>query len=118
VITGTVGDNGVPSVSVEVANRTIRAIIDTGFNGDLELPQALRALVSARFLCRATSLLAGGVAIDEDVYLVRFPFDGRTVQAQATFVAGEEILIGTRLLRRHRLTVNFVARTLRIERVK
>jgi hypothetical protein len=27
------------------------------------------------------------------------PFDGRTVRAQATFVDGDEILIGTHLLR-------------------
>lgn len=96
----------------------MRAVIDTGFNGDLELPESFRDLVSARFLCRATSLLAGGLTIDEDVYLVRFPFDGRTVQAQATFVPGEEILIGTRLLRRHTLTVNFAAHTVKIDRVK
>lgn len=47
---------------------------------------------------------------------VDFPFDG-TVTAEATFVPGQEILIGTRLLSRYRLEVNFVQRTVLLERV-
>ena len=48
---------------------------------------------------------------------VDFPFDGRTLRADATFVDSREILIETHLLRRHRLTIDFVAETVKVVRV-
>lgn len=65
---------------------------------------------------RATVALAGGQSVEEDVYLVDFPFDGRVVQAEVTFVYGSRILIGTRLLREYSLHINFVSRTIQLER--
>ena len=96
MIDGIVTDDGVPAIDVQVGNQRWQAIIDTGFNGELELPERLRSHVNAQFVGRATSLLAANQRIEEDVFLVDFPFDGRTVRAQATFVDGDEILIGTR----------------------
>ena len=92
------------------------ATIDTGFNGDLELPDALREPLNAQYVGRATAALAGGQSVEEDLYLVDFPFDGRIVQAEATFVSGSRILIGTRLLREYSLQINFVSRTVQLER--
>ena len=70
------------------------AIIDTGFNGDLELSDALRGRVDARYTGQVSSALADGQTIAEDAYLVDFPFDGELLQATATFVEGAQILIG------------------------
>ena len=50
------------------------------------------------------------------MYLVEFPFDGQTVQAEATFVSGSHILIGTHLLREYSLQINFVSKTVQLER--
>jgi len=116
LIDGAVADDGVPEIDVEVGGEQCRAIIDTGFNGELELPERLRSRVSAQFVGRATSLLAANQRIEEDVFLVEFPFDGRMVRAQATFAAGDEILIGTRMLRDYRLHIDFPARTVAIEK--
>ena len=55
--------------------------------------------------------------VEEYLYLVDFPFDGRVVQAEATFVSGNRILIGTRLLREYSLQINFVNKTVHLERV-
>src|SRR5205823_418837 len=99
LITGTVTEGGVPAIPVTIASALYSGIIDTGFNGDVELPLKLRDEVNARFFCRAKSLLAGGITIEDDLYIVDFPFDGKTVRAHATFVQGTDILIGTRLLR-------------------
>jgi predicted aspartyl protease len=99
-----------------VGGATWRAIIDTGFNGDLELPARLRPSVNARFICRSRSLLAGGQIIEEDTYVVDFPFDGQVCPAEATFVGHDEVLIGTHLLRDYRLEVDFPARTVQLER--
>jgi clan AA aspartic protease len=115
VITGTVTDDGVPTVVLEVAGQSLLAVIDTGFNGDLELPEDLLPHVNARYIGRMTSALAAGHRVEEDVYLVDFPFDGETVHAEATFVKNGEILIGTGMLRQFRLEIHFPAGTVLIE---
>ena len=116
MISGSVSQDGVPTILLPVAGQDWIAVIDTGFNGDLELPQSLRHSLNERFVGRATSALAGGVMIEEDAYQVDIPFDGRTLRADATFVDSHEILIGTHLLRRHRLTIDFVAETVKVVR--
>lgn len=95
---GTVDDAGLPIIMLAVAGGNWPALIDTGFNGDLELPEGLRPLVRARPLNRIRSLLAGGIIIKEDSFQVDFPFDGHTIVAEATFTPGDQILIGTHLL--------------------
>lgn len=117
MIRGIVSDDDVPTITLSIAGRCCTAIIDTGFNGDLELVEDLREPLGARYVGRTTVSLGGGQTIEEDVYLVDFPFDGRTVQAEATFVSGTRILVGTRLLRGYRLEVNFMDKTVVVERI-
>ena len=114
---GEVNAEGVPILKLRLAGEEWQAIVDTGFNGDLEPLVSLRAFVDARFICRIRSSLAGGQMIEEDSYLVDFHFDGQTVTAVATFVSGKEVLIGTHLLRQHRLEIDFTERTLSLARV-
>lgn len=116
MILGTVSAAGVPTITLSIAGQDWPAIVDTGFNGDLELPDALRDVLNARYVGRVTSALAGGQSVAEDVYLVEFPFDGQTVQAEATFVSDSHILIGTHLLREYSLQINFVSKTVQLER--
>ena len=116
MIAGVITEDGVPAIEVEVGSQLWQAIIDTGFNGELELPERLRLHVSAQFVGRATSLLAANQRIEEDVFLVDFPFDGRMARVQATFADGETMLIGTRMLRDYRLRIDFPARTVAIEK--
>lgn len=116
MIAGVVTEEGVPAIDVVVGGINIRAIIDTGFNGELELPERLRSHVNPRLVGRVVSLLAANQQVEEDVYLVDFPFDGAFIRAQATFVAGAKILIGTRMLREYRLAVDFPARTVAVEK--
>lgn len=117
MIVGTVTDDGVPVIMLLVADQTWPGIIDTGFNGDVELPDTLRPALHPQFIGRISSVLAGGQRVEEDVYLVDFPFDDRSVRAEATFVPGSEILIGTQLLRQYRLEIHFPERTVLLERV-
>ena len=117
MIVGSVDEDGVPVIALVVAGQSWRAVLDSGFNGDLELPDALRAFVNPQFSGQTESILAGGQAILEDYYQITFPFDGRTVVAEATFVPGTEILVGTHLIRDYRLEINFPARTVVLERV-
>jgi predicted aspartyl protease len=117
VILGVVSVQGLPTIILPIAGRDWPATIDTGFNGDLELPDVLREPLNAQFVGRATAALASGQSVEEEVYLVDFPFDGRIVQAESTFVSGSRILIGTRLLSEYSLQINFVSKTLQLERL-
>ena len=118
MIQGVVSQQGVPTIRLPIANQEWPATIDTGFNGDLELPEALRASVNiVDYIGPIKFALAGGQTVEETAYLVEFPFDGKVIEAEATFVADSEILLGTRLLRDYRLQVNFVTRTVELERV-
>ena len=117
MITGTVTDEGSPTVFLTVAGQTWPAVVDTGFNGDLELPEPLRPHVNPRYQTQAVSLLASGQTVVEDVYLVDFFFDGQTMSVEASFSPSGEILLGTHLLREYDLHVHFPNRTVRLERV-
>ena len=118
MIQGVVSPDGVPTIQVQVANQEWTATIDTGFNGDLELPEALRTSLNIRDTFGLVKFaLAGGQTIEEYVYIVDFPFDGRLVEAAVTFVSDNQILIGTRLLQDYWLQINFVTRTVALERV-
>lgn len=117
MIQGTVSGDGVPTIILLIASQEWTAVIDTGFNGDLELPFDLQDSLNACYIGRATSALAGSQTIEENVYLVDFPFNGKVVQAEATFVADHQILIGTRFLREYRLNVDFVHETVGLEKV-
>ena len=115
MILGGVTADGLPIITLPVGGRNWSAVVDTGFNGDLELPDALRPLVNPQFAGGMYSVLAGGQVLEEDCYLVDFPFDGTMLRVEATFVAGADILLGTHLLRRHKLEVDFPAATVRLE---
>ena len=116
MITGIVTDDGVPLIRVSVGDREWPAIIDTGFNGGLELPETCRDAVDPKFLGRFVSELAGGRKIEEDAFGVEFSFDGIRVESEATFVDSETILIGTALLANHQLAIDFPAQTVKLER--
>ena len=116
MIEGVVTDDGVPMISVRVGDRRWQAVIDTGFNGELELPDRLRSHVNSQLIGRQTSFLAASQQIAEDLFLVDFPLDGRWVRVEATFVDGDEILIGTRMLKEYRLQIGFPARTVAIDK--
>ncbi|MGD0089113.1 MAG: hypothetical protein ABSE73_04275 [Planctomycetota bacterium] len=117
MISGTVNAIGVPTITLRFLGKTWRAMIDTGFNGDLEIPLELLGPLGAKRRGSITSVLAGGQQVQEDRYRLNLPFDGEVMFAVATFVPGQEILIGTHLLRRHRLEINFVTKDVLIERV-
>lgn len=57
---GTVSDIGVPIITLSIAGQEWVATIDTSFNGDLELPEALRSVLKPQYVGRMTSGLAGG----------------------------------------------------------
>ena len=82
---GVVHAGGVPTIVLPVAGKDWLATIDTGFNGDLELPEELRDALHARYVGRATAILAGDQSVTEDVFVVDFPFDRRLINSTGDF---------------------------------
>lgn len=116
MIQGIVTEDGLQLITIEIAGKQWPALIDTGFNGDLELPESLMSHVNAEWAGTTQSFLAAGQVVEEESYTVEIPFDGQTSKGEASFAPGGQILIGTRLLKHHRLEVDFPARAVRLER--
>lgn len=117
MIKGAVTEERVPQIEIRVGTRTWPAVIDTGFNGDLELPNESHGEVNPQFVGVVESSLAAGQSIVENCYLVEFTFDGERRDVEATFVDSDEILVGTGMLIDHHLTIDFTAETVLLERV-
>ena len=116
MIKGRVNQNREPIIFIEIAGKKLTAIIDTGFNGDAELPNNLLSHLTASFAGEVTSILAGGYTAKESMYHVDFPFDGTVHKIEAAFALTETILIGTRLLKDYKLEIDFVKKTVLLER--
>lgn len=107
---------GVPQVPISIAGREWIGVVDTGFNGDLELPYALGPHLNSKYRGRTMSQLADGSIVVEESYEAQVPFDGELVEAIVTFASVNEILIGTRILRRHRVEIDFPKATVLLQR--
>lgn len=118
MIEGQINEHGTPLIPMRLADQDWLAIVDTGFNGGLELPAALAAVLDAESFGDVESRLAAGFVVTEELFLVELDFDGRREFTPATFAAVDHVLIGTRLMRRHRLELDFPARTVRLERTR
>ncbi len=116
MIEGTITPEGVPQIDIEIAGRRWNAVFDTGFNGYVELPVALKEPLNADNIGPIRSTLAAGQTIIDDAYVAQFPFDGEEVTVVATFVEGEDILIGTEMLKQHILHIDFPEKRLSLQR--
>jgi clan AA aspartic protease len=90
------------TISVEVRtddaqSHQITAVIDTGFSGDLTLPQSLVDSLHLEWLCRQQGMLADGSLHTFDVYIGKVLWNGRdrTIEIE---VADIEPLLGMSLL--------------------
>jgi predicted aspartyl protease len=117
VIEGYVTHDGVPEIRLSVGGREWRTIVDSGFNGDLEVPDALKVELNPEFYGEVLSILAAEQSVFEKSYLIDFPFDGETHRVEATFVPSDTILLGTGMLRNYLLEIHFPQQTLRLTRV-
>ncbi len=110
VIEGHINEHGAPLIPLRLAEQDWLAMVDTGFNGGLELPKSLADVLDAESFGIVESRLAAGIVVTEEVFLVELEFDGQREFTPTTFAAVNHVLIGTRLMRRHRLELDFPVR--------
>jgi predicted aspartyl protease len=114
--TGQVSPAGMPVVQIEVAGHRLEAVVDTGFEGGLQLPNAWRNRLNPRPYRQVTYQLGGGQTLVEVTYLVAMTLDGHHQTVETLFAPSDEILLGVDALRDYRLTVDFPAGTVAVDR--
>lgn len=116
-MTGRVDRLGRPVLTRSIAGRDWTALIDTGFNGELDLPEELARHFPGLIWGQAEVTITGGRKMTEDTFVIDFPFDGDTVAARTVYNPTDEIVIGTGLIKDYRLTIDFRAGTVLLERL-
>ena len=116
MIDGVVAENGVPLIMLPLADEDWGTIVDTGFNGALELPATLSSRMSLTSVGFITSVLASGVTVEEEAFRTFIEFDGEQIEVDVTFADVEQVLLGTWLLANHRLEIDFPKATVRLTR--
>ncbi len=96
VVTGPDGDT-----------ETVEAVIDTGFSGNLTLPESAVKVLQLEWLGREPAQLADGRTELFDVFAAKVNWDGavRAIEVQATEA---QPLVGMALLHRHSLKLDIV----------
>jgi predicted aspartyl protease len=116
MISGHTNEHGTPLITLDVADQSWPAVIDTGFTGQFALPEQLKEPLEAVCLGPSEWALADGSVVELDSHLVEMVFDGDQVLAEVTFQKLQTIVVGTHALQRHRLLVDFHANTVLLER--
>ena len=92
----------------EGQEREIEAVIDTGYSGNLTLPQGLVAELGLPFVIRSWSVLADGTVVRFDVHSATVVWNDRERRVDVDAV-GMSPLVGMSLLDAHSLYVEITA---------
>lgn len=114
MIHGFVNENGEPLVPITLLlkNRPSRfqAVLDTGFNGYLSVPEAVVQKSGWTFVGYEEYEIATGDRVRERVYLGEVIFDRQRLTTHVVTSHAEDVLIGTRLLSDKTLRIDFKKR--------
>lgn len=117
MIVGRVNDRDEPICEIEIIfhqPRKFSAVIDTGFNGYISIPQKIIFLTGWRFIGHDEYELASGEILKERVYLGEVIFDGKKQPVYALANRTDDILIGTKLLDDKILSIDFKSKKLKV----
>lgn len=85
----------------------LEAILDTGFDGYLSLPINIAVTLGIELIAIIPVEYADGRISQELVFSVKVELDGKVKIVHATLTAGAEALVGTALLAKYELLINF-----------
>lgn len=99
------------------SGRTVEAVIDTGFNGQVSLSRKLATELDLLLTAEGTveMELANGAVVEEIVHSGTIRFDGRELLAAMILTDAEDTFIGTGLLTQKVLLINFATREVTIQ---
>jgi clan AA aspartic protease len=115
MLQGRLREDGQAIVELEIvcrdgSSRTVPAVIDTGFNGQVSLSRQVVNKLDLPLTYEGTIEveLANGNVIEEDIYSGTVRFDGQEVVAEIILTDAADTFIGTGLLTGKVLQINFV----------
>lgn len=115
MICGFVNENDEPLVPITLLLKNkpkrFKAVLDTGFNGYLSVPEAVVRGSGWTFVGYEEYEIATGDRVRERVYLGDVFFDRRRFTTHVVTSRAEDVLIGTRLLSSKTLHIDFNKRT-------
>lgn len=121
MIVGFVNESDEPVIKVKLVlskgKRSVNAVIDTGFNGYISVPQKLIGDSDWDFLGTEEYELASGELMRERVFLGKIEMGAESLTVFVLSSNSSDTLIGTKLLKNRVLTINFADKTLKIEKV-
>ncbi|QDT66081.1 hypothetical protein [Calycomorphotria hydatis] len=107
------------SVSISASNQGVRTElpvwIDTAFNGGLVIPHKHIEALGLIKESTAEAILADGNLVELETYRCVFDWFEQTFETQIVANDGEFALLGTMLLAEHRLSVDYLTRTVEVE---
>jgi len=119
MLKGVVNDRDEPVVGLRLISSNSRShlhpvIIDTGFNGNLSVPEKLAKRYGWPWIGNESYEIATGDVVEQKVFLGEIRWFGIQQQVYAVASHADDILMGTRLLRQRQLNINFRTRKLHI----
>src|SRR5882672_7651676 len=119
MLKGIVNPRGEPVVRIALLSsanhsQSHSAVIDTGFNGTLSLPESLIQRLGWRWIGYESYEIATGDVVREKVFVGRARWMRRIQEVDVVASHSRDILIGTRLLQESRLLVDFRKNLVRI----
>jgi clan AA aspartic protease len=111
MLQGSVNAYGEPIVRLSLILRgrsvSCSAVIDTGFNGYLSVPRKLVKQSGWHYFGTEDFEIATGESVTQSIYIGRMIFHHARLMVYAVATDANDVLIGTRLLERSTLTINF-----------
>ena len=119
MLNGIVNDRDEPVVSLHLISSKGHAhrhpvIIDTGFNGNLSVPEKLAKRYGWPWIGNESYEIVTGDVVEQKVFLGEIRCFGVQQQVYAVASHADDILMGTRLLRQKQLNINFLTKKLQI----
>lgn len=94
---------GLPFATIFINNKEIEAIIDTGFNGALSLPQKVIEELKLKKIGSAQYVMADGTISDSNIYLAEVTWFNEKVEVSVISSSSEFSLMGMELLSRAKI---------------
>ena len=111
MLTGFFDSAGRPRLTVTVtggrSTAQVDALIDTGFNGDLTLPISLAVRLGLELMAQVAVELADGSVKSELVFSGSAAIGARARRVRIGLTAADDAFVGTGLLSRHRVNMDF-----------
>ena len=95
---------GLPFATIFIDDKEIEAIVDTGFNGALSLPQELITELRLKKIGSAQYVMADGTISESNIYLAKVAWFNEKVEVSVISSSSEFSLLGMELLSKAKIT--------------